>query len=102
MMSSLIFSREPPPSHACGAGPPSPASEGGYFGAPVTPSPACGGGLGGGFPRTALPHPLRNRRADLVGLVELGEVAGAGDDADLGLAGDAVGEFVGVTLRHDA
>src|SRR5260221_1223882 len=53
-------------------------------------------------PYRLLPRPAENFRGDGVGLVELGEMAGAGDRADLGLAGDAAGEPVGVAARHDA
>src|SRR5260370_42477978 len=49
-----------------------------------------------------LTRPGQYRGGDLVGLVELGEVPGAGDDPDLALAGNAAGETVGVAARHDA
>src|SRR4051794_25142057 len=46
-------------------------------------------------------RPLQDRGGDGVWLIELGEVAGTGDDPDLGLAGDALREFVCVAARHD-
>src|SRR5437868_2284777 len=45
--------------------------------------------------------PGEDRGGGGVGLVELGEVTGAGDHLDLGLSGDALRELIGVRPRHD-
>ena len=50
----------------------------------------------------SLGSPLQDRLCDCVGLVELGEMAGAGDDLDLGPAGDRAGDAAGVGARHHA
>src|SRR4051794_20519856 len=54
------------------------------------------------YVRLSLGSPGEDRLGDGVGLVELGEVAGAGDRANLGFAGDAAGEPLGIAARHDA
>src|ERR1700720_563275 len=51
-------------------------------------------------PRSA--GPGEDRLGDRVGLIEFREMAGAGDRLHLGLAGDAVREFISVAARHDA